>query len=327
MKNILYKVSAVLILAVGSCKQEPVGPMIQGIFGEVVVTEPLAKSRNNPNFATGDDVYFTAKFEKDAKWLLTLTGQTSGAKKTFSGISSEINASNSTWTGFADEVPSFRQENVSVMLTFPNDPKDTLRESLTIAQKADLKAQGVIVSDFANIKITGPDSPTGWPSDWPATVNTHISYGLPDGNNYLSMTGTPWQGAGSPYVDFVTIPAREADINYGEFFPLYADPAKVFFNLMIYGNNTPVWLRIVLFEEGGGSRLFDLYPNWTGWRLVSINYTDFIVDNDVLPRPNRINAVQFVLLSNQNPLPATGAALVRTAIDHVIFTHNKPYQP
>ena len=37
-----------------------------------------------------------------------------------------------------------------------------------------------------------------------------------------------------------------------------------------------------------------------------------------------IGAVQFVLLSDAEPLP--GAA-VSVAFDHVVFTHNKPYQP
>jgi hypothetical protein len=323
----IFILAAVTVFS-GSCKKpEQLGPDIKGVYGPVNVTQPLAKSNGNPDFSTGETVYFNAAFENDAIWTLTIVGQTSGAVKTITGISSQLGAYNATWDGTADDAPSFLLENVTITLSFQNSPI-TFTETLTIAGRKNLDAGGVLVADFSVNKsycVCGPPNPNGWPSDWPAT-GTAVTYGIPDGNAYMSMSGTPWQGTPvTPYVDFMTIEAKNAQVNYGDYFPLYADPAKVYFNIMVYNTGTAdTWLKVMIIEEGGVVRELDIRPDWTGWKLISKNYTELTTTSTAAGKPNKVTTVQFVLLSDANPLP--GAA-VSTAFDHVIFTHNKPYQP
>ncbi|MBX9851077.1 MAG: hypothetical protein K2X86_04880 [Cytophagaceae bacterium] len=331
MKKIVY--SFLLIAILSACdKPEQIGPGINGIYGPVTVTQAFTVNMSNPNFAAGNKVYFTARFENDAIWTITLVGQTSGAVKTITGISKEIGAYNSEWTGTADDAPSFRAENVVATLSFASSTS-TYTQNLTIAAQKNLDAGGVLVSNFATTKFqcycAPPLNPNNWPTDFPTTVNTDNTYIKPDGNAYVLMEGVPWQGGGSPYVDIATIEAKNADVNYGTYFPLYADPAKVYFNIMVYGDpatTSNTWLRISLFEDGVEARVIDVRPDWTGWKLLSYNYTELLpVDATIgASKPNKVTALRFVLLSDSPTLPGPS---VRAVFDHPIFTHNKPYQP
>ena len=330
MKKILY--SFLLIAILGACdKPEQIGPGINGIYGPVTVTQAFAVNTSNPNFATGGKVYFTAKFENDAIWTITLVGQTSGAVKTITGISKEINALNSEWTGNADDAPSFQMgENVQATLSFASSAT-TFTQNLTIAGIKNLDAGGVLVTNFVLSKFqcycAGPMLTTTWYTDFPLTNNTDNTYIKPDGNAYAMMEGVPWQGGGSPYVDILTIDARNADVNYGNYFPLYADPTKVFFNIMVFGEpatTSNTWLRVILFEDGVEARGIDIRPDWTGWKLLTYNYTELEAIITDAPKPNKVTAIRFILLSESATLPGPS---VRAVFDHPIFTHNTPYKP
>jgi hypothetical protein len=319
----------------GSCQKESIGPELSGIYGPVTVLQSLAVSESTVDFSANERVYFTAQFEKDAVWTLTLIGQTSGATKTFKGISSALDSLITLWNGYADGAPSFQAEMVEAALSFDYLDTDTQKVSFQISAAPNLiRAGDVLVSEFIVNKsqcyCSPPIQPDRWPTDFPPTVNNETAYGFPDGNAYLVMGGTganavPWQGAGSPYVDILTIEAKNADTDYGTYFPLYADPAKVYFNIMVHASETQnAVLRVFLLEDAVVARYIDIMPNWTGWRLISLNYTQLIPAVTTPAVPNRVTAVQFVLLSNSNVLPGNP---VKIAFDRVIFTHNVPYQP
>jgi hypothetical protein len=326
MKNIIFAVLGGFIMLTACDQPEQIGPSVKEIYGPLSVTTPFAVSNSNPNFSTGATIYFTAKFANTTSWTITITGPTSGATKTISGISKDINSTNSKWDGTANSVPSFKVGEVATAtLTFANS-STVYTKTITIAGVKDLDADGVIVTDFGGT----PTQISSWESDWPASVTTNTTYSQPDGNAYMYMSGTPWQGGppvNSPYVDFISILPSQSDIDYGAYFPLYADASKVFFNIMVYGNGASSnnWLKVILHEDGGNSRSIDIRPDWTGWKLLSYNYkSDFLSTSTAIPMPNRITSVQLVLLSESKVLPGPA---VNVAFDHIIFTHNKPYQP
>ncbi|MCU0428389.1 MAG: hypothetical protein MUF42_00330 [Cytophagaceae bacterium] len=302
---------------------ERLGPDQKAIFSKVVVKEGLTATTSNPNFSTGQKVGFKAVFERDAYWVLTITGNNSGAKYTVEGISNEIDPSKIVWDGRASSLPAFALEPVTAKVSFPNSPGDTLRLNMTVAGRRNMDAGAVIVTNFSAPKIA-------WQKDWPPIEypGTTTNYGFPDGNNYCYMSGTPWQGAGSPYVNFLNIRAVNSDVSYTSgFFPLYADYNKVYFNIMVYGNgpSNKTWLQIGLQENGVAARNYNIRPNWTGWKLVTIKYTDFVPDNEEISyNPQKINLVSLVLLSDAVPLATTP---VSVAVDHMVFTHGGPLQP
>jgi hypothetical protein len=350
MKSLLLYSQILFSLFLFSCKKQQIGPSLSDVAGPVTFVTNLSASNTNPDFSTNGSIFFNAAFQNDASWVLTLTGNISGAVKKFKGVGKIIDASNSFWNGSSETPISFSAEPVIVRLTFPSASAPTPQQiTINIIGIKNLNAQGVIVSDFST-------KHSGWTSDWPYSEpyngvgNIPIYNGsfilpalsLPDGNNILFMAGKPWQGIPvSPYVDFLTIKDTTADVNYGKYFPLYPDPTQVYLNFELYNtynpampidsvNNPYAWVQFNVLEEGGITRTFEIKnPDWTGWKLFSIRYDKFISTNTIFPQPNRVKQVQIVLLSTFNPTDQVGLKknFVSIGIDHLIFTNGKPYKP
>jgi hypothetical protein len=99
---------------------------------------------------------------------------------------------------------------------------------------------------------------------------------------------------------------------------------------MVYGtrSETPyAWLQINIIEDGPDGdvgRTMNIRPNWTGWKLISVNYSDLAAGSPVAANTTKVKAIQFVLLSDSPTLPGPS---VKVAYDHATFTNNAPYQP
>ncbi|MFL5728845.1 MAG: hypothetical protein ACJ75J_05085 [Cytophagaceae bacterium] len=343
MKNLLLYSQILFAFAFFSCKKEQLGPSLNDINGPVTITTALSASNATPNFSTGGSIYFMAAFQNDASWVLTLTGNISGAVKTFTGVGKTIDISNSSWNGSSGSVTSFQAEPVTVSLTFPSAssaPSSTTTVNITGIRNPN--TGGKLVADFHNaskIKDANYTTTTNWQSDWPATAAAS-TLPLVDGNPYLVMSGTPWQGSPiSPYIDFLTIYSTAGDSTYGSYFPLYPDPAQVYLNLEVYNsynalapisntNNPYAWLQINIMEENGVTRTYDIKnPTWNGWKLFSINYNSFVSSNTAAtPNPSQVKAVQLVILSTA-PQAGIASYKITVPVDHMIWTFNKPYQP
>ncbi|MFM7024320.1 MAG: hypothetical protein ACKOXB_15215 [Flavobacteriales bacterium] len=322
-KSILISLGISSVLLFGwSCSKENLGPDLSTISGPVTVLSGFDKKAASVDFSKNEEQYFTAEFENETEWQITLKGNTSTAVKTIKGISKTIDASNSRWTGYADDAPSFQKETVTAQLTFKHTT-DTFTTTLFTTGMVNHDAGSVLVTDFATLK-----SNTEWPRDWPPvsiTNNVYTDNILADGGKFFYMSGTPWQN--NPYVNYMTISAKYADEDYGTYFPLYPDANRVYFNIMVYGKGpSDTWLQINFSENGVNARGISIRPDWYGWKLLSYNYNDLIPDANVTgdAKPNKLTSVSFVLLSDQTA-PYTNP--VSVAFDHPVFTFNKPYQP
>lgn len=344
-KYILNTLLAGLVsLSLFSCVKEKVGPDLKAISEPVTFVTPFAASDINPDFNNGDKVYFSATFAADAYWVLTITGTTSGAVKTFSGTGTLIK--NATWDGFADDLPSFGVENATAVLSFPRSTTASVSINLTLSSQKNHDAGHVLITDFTTTKFSGPGANPDlfWPSDWVATAaKNNIPYVNPDGNPFCMMgPNGAWQanadfpGHNSPYVDFLTISANSQ--GYPTYFPLIADPTKVYFNMMMYNDatTTNTWLQVIIHEEHPSTgatmaKSISIKPNWTtGWKLLTFRYQDFkLADTtEVINNPQKIKDIQLVLLSNASQaILDAGTNPVSASFDHLIFTHYKPYQP
>ena len=337
----MRKIIGIVLLAVfmvTSCRnKEQLGPDLV-----VKIKESLAVSNSSVDFSAGESIYFTAKFERDVIWILTITGS-NGAKKIFNGVGKEVNAQNSSWIGTADVLPSFIAGAATATLSFSTDPQTQSVPVTIVAKRVSDLATDVLVTDFVTAPVknygTGTFLPTDWPSDFPNTSNNDPAafpegtYPFPDDNKYLIMGPfNPHQGNGSPYVDLLRIYAPAAMGHYAQYFPISSDSSRVYFNIMVYNTGTPTWLQVSLFEGtdlDNPVRTINIKPNWTGWKLVSVKYSDFQVNSPNTPlQSEKISGIQLVLLSNVSvtsaSLPTTN---VKAAFDHITFTHDKPYQP
>ncbi len=321
MKNLsLISISMISLIIFGvSCSKEKLGPDISSINGPVTIVEPFSKSTGTVDFSNNEEVYFTAKFEKETDWTVTLIGNTSGATKTIEGVSAVISKTNSGWFGTANTAPSFQVETVTARLTFKHTT-DTFNTTLTVTATKNLDQNDVLITDFSTLK-----SATLWPRDWPPVSITNTSYPKADGGKYFYMSGTPWQ-SGSPYVNYMTIPAKfYSDDSTITHYPVNPDADRVFFNIMVYGNGpSDTWLLVNFSEDGVQARHLNIRPDWTGWKLISVPYTSLLPDITTAAKPNKLTSVAFVLLSDA-ALPSTKS--VSVAFDHPTFTLNQPYQP
>jgi hypothetical protein len=348
---ILNTILGAFFFLVSCQKKEQIAPDLGVITGPVDFGNAFVVSKANPNFYNGDKIYFSATFNKETYWLITITGNTSGAIKTFEGVGKEISAVNATWDGTANVIPSFRAEGATAVLSFPNASSVSapfpLSIGITIVKTKDLNYGHVLITDFNTPKFSGVNANplTLWPSDFVATgAFDDIPHINPDGNKFCIMgPNAAWQdnlsnkGHKSPYIDFLSISA--SSVSYPTYFPLIADPTKIYFNMMVYNNALPTntWIQVTLSEEHPTiadsivGKSISIKPNWdTGWKLVTANYLDFRSSDTstVLTNPQKIKGVTIVLLSNatQAVLDA-GTNPVSATFDHLIFTHYKPYQP
>ena len=346
MKNILtYKIliSLSMLLAVGfACtKKEPIGPSINDLYGPFTIAAPFNTSSPTVDFTITTPFYFTAGFSKVKSWTIMLNGQTSGATKTITGVSSVIDVSTARWDGLPDNLYAFQKEVVKAKLTIEGF-QDTLFTDFTITQTVKVDTSlNVLISDFSKIPLvqnygSGTILPTSWASDFPRTDNIDKSHSFIDGNAYLIMGNptAPWKVNSGPYVDILTItPSTSMTPNPGDptHFHLYEDATKVFFSIWVYNTGTPTWLQAGFLENGNVARTLDIKPDWTGWKLITKRYSDLTPTSDTYAtsiQSNNITGVQFVLLSNTpgatsvSPGPAVNAVF-----DHPIFTIGGPYQP
>lgn len=355
-RNNLNIVLISLVMLISCAKKEKISPDLQEVLGPVEFENALTINTLTPNFGNGEKVLFNAKFKNDANWVLTIVGSTSGAVKTFEGTGTFISASNAMWDGTANSLPSFRAEAAVATLSFPKASGvsgSTLTANITIGGKRDADFGHVLITDFATNKIAngspGANVNLFWPSDWSPTganATDDLPFINPDGSKFCTIGPTgAWQantdfvGHLSPYIDFLTISANS--LGYPTYFPLIADPSKIYFNMMVHNSTLPTytWVNVILHEEDPSkpgeiiAKTLTIKPNWdSGWKLVTASYLDFKLSDTTKTsnNPQKILDVQLVLLSSapQDILDAgPTASPVSTTFDHLIFTHYKPYQP
>ena len=119
MKKLTYLFLLTTALFI-SCEKDGIeGPNLNDLFGELNIIENFMIVGDSASF-TSESAYFTAKFSKIVDWKISITGLSSGAEKIIIGKSNEINATNSLWRGEVSLLPFFKEENCSVILTFPS---------------------------------------------------------------------------------------------------------------------------------------------------------------------------------------------------------------
>jgi hypothetical protein len=320
MKNYIF----LLALGLGfvACRKEESnkfdGPSLTDLNGAFVIINGLQASQDSVDFAAGESVHFTADLSKTSAWKITITGQTSGAVKEMTGISSSIGLSQSLWTGNTTNLPIFKAEICKVDLTFTNEP-----DTLTVYVKVLTPKinTGFLISDFES----------GFNGGWTSFVQAGANM-----DSYYNMAGTvDWDWL----IGLVNFNASA----YGaSTFPLSSNPNNVYFNVMMYGEpgltNSLVLFQFEEDENGDGaftSASEDMYSlqvtvDWVGWKMVSIKYSDIpclVNGSPAAPngegthQSNKIRAINMLHLANPN------SGFAKAKLDYMIFTENAPLNP
>jgi hypothetical protein len=333
MKN--YLLLIILGWTLLACRKEEAtkfdGPSLEDLNGAFVIINGLQASQDSVDFATGESVYFTAEVSKISPWKITITGQTSGAVKEITGLSSTIDVSKSLWNGSTTKFPIFKSEMCKVDLTFTNEP-DTL--TVYVKVLAPKLNAGFLISDFESGFNSGWTTFAQLGANMDFQIRSDVS--APEGESYYNMAGTvDWDWL----IGLVNFKASA----YGApTFPLSSNPNNVYFNVMLYGEpgltNTLVLFQFEEDENGDGaftSTSEDMYSlqvtvDWVGWKMVSVKYSDIpclVNGSPAAPngegthQSNKIRTINMLHLANPN------SGFAKAKIDYMIFTENAPLNP
>lgn len=330
IKNILgfSKVlsAAFLLFLMGSCERvtEPAGPNLFDRFGPFIVVDSLQVSDTIVDFSAGERVSFSAKFNKNIDWLVTITGQTSGAKKILSSFDSLVNTSNATWVGGTTELPLFRNEMCMAVLSVPEEPD--FRDTVMLRVAGTIDYEGYLVTDFeedagADILLGDfefelvnsgrlDDTTAAEGNFFYRLQGTDIELDVPNNNFFVGLSRIFATINGEPYFQFPT-----------------TVPEQLYMNMFVSGRATPYTrMTIGLIIDSNDNMQFDdgvdeiigleLDPTYTNWRLESFTAAQMGVTQAQL---QKVVGIQIALISLNNLQP-TPREQVGFEYDYIIFT-------
>jgi hypothetical protein len=351
MKNIIQYLfvtlaGAVLLISCKKYKDDYYGPYL-GMAPNDFTASTLTVSNSNPNFISGP-VHFKSTFNYNVRWTLTMIGQTSGAIKSITDFSTELNATNSKWDGSTDTLKQFRKnETVNVTLSVLGW-KDTLHTSLIIGGEKD---RGYVLGSFEGISVDGAgnftDNSYYWFSGFESVAekdfcNSILDPSAPAGAYSFRLAGH--DANKSYYIGKIGVSAPGAPtgvFNFG-----ITSPSDCYFNVYVKGCGiTPdkdYKLVIQTYEDDNGSGV--TYPSnedtysypislkYIGWKLFRIPYSSFTLENAVPANiyqshsPDKINNIGLFIGANTSA-GLSASAVIDVRIDHFSVTSNGPMIP
>ena len=347
----------ILLLSIGfvSCErdEDPNRISVSDLYKDFKVMESL-DSEGLDNIDFKQNTFFTAEFNKPIIWELTITGNKSGAQKTISGFSKELNEVNAVWDGSTTNLPMFKSgDTCSVELNFPaEDTTLVLDRSIIIEkEKEDGKFfeefdnteldKGVIIADFEN----GNKYRENWDWFFQSGVNffnLKSTKNAAQGKYYYKMFGEcDWDWlVGMIHIpdtgDISNVPGTNKEYKP---FGLSSDPENLYFNVLLNVREENAVLLINFKEDDNMDGVYDAdnedeYTIWLeglepGWQLISRKYSDLTAggENESTPKgngmrnPESLKIIDVLLLAN----PTSGPT--RVDMDYMIFTEDEPLKP
>jgi hypothetical protein len=319
---------AIAVLLSCAHETEPDGPNLVDRFGPFNVIQELEASRDVVDFSMGEVVVFTAEFNKNVDWVITITGQNTGAVKTIEGFDRFVSGTKATWEGGVSEVPFFGEEEVLVVLTVPEEAG--YADSLTIEITGTKVFEGTLFTDLEdppgnNIIVRNFQFELDLLRSGRVGANV-----IPpaQGDFSLALTGTD-NVVEDPFVGLVEVYAQIAGSTYLDL--PSSIPENTYFNCFIYNDGRPYGIAIFDFViDANDNGIFDgsdpilaapeIPVTWTGWRTYNATLADFGVSEADM---GRILLARVILISDpvNNTTPREE---VQFAVDFMIFTDGAP---
>ena len=322
--------AGILMLAGCDHETEPFdGPSLINRFGEFAVLDSLRASADAVDFSQGESISFSASFNKEVDWILTITGLETGATKQISGFSNVLEESNSVWEGGTTSLPLFGIEAAAVELLIPSEDSVRLRDTVDVLGRR--VYEGVVFTDFeqafgANASLGNFEfeltNRTGRRNDTVAA----------QGDWFYYFEGTD-NVVPNFFVGLLDISSRVTGQNY---IPLPAvSPEELYFNAFLYSDGGPHVIAVVQFIfdsndsgafEDGQDRAFQLPGDFPlsrpGWQHVFHPMSETGISEEQM---QKIVAVRLLLISDRNSQP-TPPLQVDFGIDNIVFTNGAPLQ-
>ena len=334
-----------LIFFNGCTKEDVEGPLITDLYGTFSILDDFLLVNKTPDFSSGDIVKFNCSFNKTTDWKITITGLQSSSIKEISGFSNLIDSNIVRWNGNTSQLPFFEKENCIVELSFLNE-SDTLRDTINIIGPNTYE-DGILVADFEN--GLPPEALVSWTQNIGLRTFDIANDDPLLGNTYFKMGGkVNWDWPIGKLdlklnLSSITVPAEEfyinigilsdsIDIHTGQFINIIISESILPFNDDLTPNQAGQQMADI-FDSGDEVYKMKIPVDWQGWRILSFPYSDFeelspgasgVIFNK---NPNNISGIRIACQA----CPSAGAnvncpenldKIVRTDIDHIIFTEN-----
>lgn len=297
------------------------------------LVSPLTAESDTVDFVNGN-TYFQTVFNDKASWTLTLTGNTSGAQKSYIGTSEFIDSTFVSWDGgFTTDgaLKLFQDESVTASLkVFGIDEPFTYQMNINNPLNPFTVVSGFNIENERATFFVSADSAgeneaplsNGTGDDFKVTYIDDISTS-PEGLSYALI-----QGEDMPFTkEYFTG-------NYGKSGYLFKGEARsylfnnpeteVYFNFFLKGGGTEstTKLELQLEERNDDKWVKEINTKFDGWKLITIQYNSFI-DNyadasDNIKAPAYANGMSFLISS----VPSRNK--VEIGIDYPCFTIGKP---
>ncbi len=333
-RSIFYSLILMLFTVLGiiGCQHETDtfdGPSLVDRFGEFMVIENLGISQSTVDFAAGEVVFFTAKFNKNVEWVVEITGMESGAVKRIEGFARELNALNATWSGGTTDLPFFKAEMCSVQLLVPEEPN--FMDSGEVEVLSTKTYEGSLFTDFET--DLGSNAFVG-NFEFELTANTGRQSNMPaaQGVYYFLFEGTD-NVVPNFFVGLVDIKSAVTGETYA---PLPTTvPEELYFNAFMYHDGGPHGIAVIQFIfdsndsgdfEDGQDAVFqipgDIPLQWVGWRHIHHPMSDTGMSQAQL---EKLVAIRLLLISDMNAQPDPPLQ-VTYGIDFMTFTKGGPLE-
>lgn len=315
-KYFLQLTLVITTIVLGSCKRD-----LEGVVGPAIcasdafeLVEEIKTDAATVDFSKVDSVKITAKFNEKVSWTVSITGKTSHAKKTFTGLSDNVNTA---WWGEPDSLLFF-QKNEECTVDLNVSCKGIVSSStFNIAKVSTFKNFGVMGYDLDKqpITIVYPNG-VGTAAGMKTLFKTDSVAGnvnkSPQGGNFfhittLGSTVPLWYFGGFDIMGNVNTLAKYAN----------EDPHNVYMNFFINVNGYSLTQTQIIIFEGAAKlkRYKAIDGTFAGWKYVSFPLSDMNVE-DI----SQINAIDVNL--GASPDQAKDAEL---NIDLIMLTKGKPF--
>jgi hypothetical protein len=253
----------------------------------------------------------TADLNEVVTWTITITGQTSGAIKTFTQTSKTVNVK---WYGNSDADVFFKAGEI-VSISFLPSCDEAVVVPLTISNSAIFNFYGSLMVDFDNVGSVYTYNSTD-PNIGPTVrnIDTLLTEVSPQGGRCHKAYGpkghTGWYiGGFGQTVDLSTVlgAGLKSENTY----------VNIYMRGALSGIPDGTTVSLDMVETVSGKPYHfkkNVVINWRGWKMVTFKLSDLYIGD-----PNKVASLDF----------SVGPALfndhTEAYVDFVIFTKDKPF--
>ncbi len=320
-------------------KEDYIGPGKGFSSPDFAIVSAFKSNKDSVNFLK-DTLNFSAKFNENVSYSITITGLESGAIKHLEGYSDEVH---SAWDGSGELVFFKKGESCTAQLRVLG--KEGVLASHSVFISTEYKPKGTVIANMEPGTKNGVFAISGF---W--ETNAQIACGLTkdasplEGNYAMVMEGIDLKSGGyigqSSTKPIPGVNAFQTSPNSPYFYSTgTAISDSLWFTIFIYGTGQKHAQLFIKFDQDddglngydptkeNGFELPIQDLSHFGWKAFSFNYSSinlggntlFGGNGDGIHRTDKIVQIEYALNSNRPNIP------VKVIFDYPVFTVGKPF--